>query len=100
MAYSKNIGLWARVAEDLERPSRHRRIVNLSRLARHTKANDIVIIPGKLLASGELKHSVTVAAWKFSDGAKEKVKQANGTAIEILDFIKKNPDVKKVKIIG
>ena len=99
-AYSKNVGLWERVADDLERPSRHRRVVNLSRLARNTKANDIVVIPGKLLGSGELNHSLTVAAWKFSDGAKEKVKLAKGTALDLSDFLKNNPDVKKVKIIG
>ena len=66
-AYSEQNMLWKRIADDLEKPSRQRRIVNLSRINRHTEENDLVVVPGKVLASGELGHKITVAAWKFSN---------------------------------
>ncbi len=99
-AYSQQNMLWKRIADDLEKPSRQRRVVNLSRINRHTEENDVVIVPGKVLASGDLGHKLTVAAWKFSDGAMEKVTAAKGKAIHISDFMKQKSDLKKVKIIG
>ncbi len=100
VAYSQQNNLWMRVADDLARPSRNRRIVNLSRLSRNTQDNDVVIVPGKVLASGELSHRLTIAAWKFSEGAAEKVHAAKGKAIVLSDFMKEKNDLKKVKIIG
>lgn len=100
VAYSQKNGLWKRIADDLERPTRQRRIVNLSRLSRNTQENDVVVVPGKVLASGELSHKLTVAAWKFSDGAREKVHAAKGTTIALSEFMKQKSDLTKVKIIG
>ncbi|HLD18498.1 MAG TPA: 50S ribosomal protein L18e [Candidatus Nanoarchaeia archaeon] len=98
-AYSEQNMLWKRIADDLEKPSRQRRIVNLSRINRHTEENDLVVVPGKVLASGELGHKITVAAWKFSNGAAEKVAAAKGKAISLADLLK-TKDLKKVKVIG
>ncbi len=98
--FSGDKPVYRRILMDLERPTRQRRIVNISRLNRHTEANDVVIIPGKLLSSGELDHQLTVVAFKFSNGAAEKVHAAKGKAVTLTDFIKQNPDLKKVKIIG
>ena len=64
---------WKRIAVDLERPTRNRRAVNLSRLNRFTKENETVIVPGKVLASGDMNHKITVVAYAFSDGAMEKL---------------------------
>ena len=99
-AYADNVMLWKRVADDLERPSRNRRVVNISRLSRSTKANDLVVVPGKVLGSGDIAHKVTVAAWQFSSGAADKVAKNGGSALSLSDFLKQKPDVKKVKIIG
>lgn len=70
--------LWKRVAYELARPERKRREVNLSSINRNTKSGETVIVPGKVLGSGELKHKVTIAAWQFTDGALKKIKEAGG----------------------
>lgn len=99
-ANTNKVDLWKRVACDLEKSTRARREVNLSRINRVTSDKDIIIVPGKVLGSGVLNHSVTVAAWNFSSSAKQRIEQAKGSAISILDLLKKDPKAKNVKIIG
>jgi large subunit ribosomal protein L18e len=91
--------LWQRIAHDLEKPSRIRREVNLSRINRYSKENDVVIVPGKVLASGELDHSVTIAAWRFSRGSLEKMKRANSQALSLEDALKKHKS-SALRILG
>jgi large subunit ribosomal protein L18e len=97
---TQKAGIWSRIAEDLALPTRKRRVVNLSRLNRHTKANETVIVPGKVLGSGMLEHSIVIAAYSFSNGAKERIEQAKGKCISIQELVKQNPKGKDVRIIG
>ncbi|MBI2548522.1 50S ribosomal protein L18e [Candidatus Woesearchaeota archaeon] len=99
-AIVENVPLWRRVAYELERPTRQRRIVNLARINRYTKENEIILVPGKVLAQGALDHSVTVAAYNFSGNAKEKITQSKGKAVALWDFVQSNPQPKDIKIIG
>ncbi|MBR9677561.1 50S ribosomal protein L18e [Candidatus Woesearchaeota archaeon] len=92
--------LWNRVAVDLEKPTRKRRQVNLSRINRYTKENDFVVVPGKVLATGDLNHKLTIAAYSFSQSAKEKIQNAKGEVLDLAQAIIKNPKGKKAKIIG
>ena len=68
-AIESDINLFKRLAIDLEKPSRIRRSVNLSRINRFTKENEFIVVPGKVLGSGELDHPLTIAAYKFSSSA-------------------------------
>jgi len=95
----KDILLWKRIASDLEKSTRKRRVVNISRINRYTKENENIIIPGKVLGSGVLDHPVTVAAWQFSEQAKEKINKV-GKAINIQDLMKQDIKGKGVRIIG
>lgn len=94
------VDIWKRVAIDLERPTRQRRIVNLSRINRYCDENEIVVVPGKLLGTGDISKKVTIAAFQFSEQAIQKVKDAKGTIIGIDELAKKNPKGQKVRIIG
>ncbi len=96
----ENAYIWQRIAEDLSRPTRIRRAVNLARINRYTKDNETVIVPGKVLGSGELSHKLTVAAWCFSKQAKEKILLSKSIPITIKELIKLNPKGNKVRIIG
>ena len=96
LSREQNVNIWKRVAEDLNKSTRQRRAVNLSKINTYTKANETVIVPGKVLASGELDHKVEIAAFQFSEAAKKKVK----TLMKIQELMKKNPKGKKVRIIG
>jgi large subunit ribosomal protein L18e len=92
--------MWARIANDLEMPTRKRRVVNLSRLNRFTKADETVIVPGKVLGSGILAHNLTIAAFAFSDGARERITQAKGKCLTIPELLKQNPKGKDIRIMG
>jgi len=89
--------IWLAVAALLVRPKRKNVSVNLSKINKLTKANDVALIPGKLLASGNLEHAVTIAAFSCSKQAKEKSKNAKIISIE--ELLKQNPQGKNVKII-
>ena len=99
-ASKEKSALWKRIAEDLEKPARQRRIVNISKLNRITKPNEIVVVPGKVLGDGDLNHKLTIAAFNFSKNAVEKMKKQNCDLMTISGLIKKNPKAKDVRIIG
>lgn len=92
--------LWRRIADDLEKPTRLRREVNLSRISRFTKAQETIIVPGKVLGSGKLDHGVTIAAYAFSGSSKQKITEAKGKILTIQELMKQNPKGKDVRIIG
>jgi large subunit ribosomal protein L18e len=92
--------LWKRLALELERPSRHRRVVNLSKISRFSTEGDLVIVPGKVLASGTLDHKITIVAWTFSGSAREAIEEKKAKAITLNEFLKSDIKGKRVKIIG
>jgi len=92
----QNVKIWKRVAEDLSRSTRIRREVNIDRINRSAKDKETIVVPGKVLGVGELDKDVTVAAFRFSESAKNKIK--NNMTIQ--ELIKKNPKGSKVRIIG
>ena len=94
-----NSKLWKRVADDLSKPARQRRIVNLYKINKNTKDKETVVVPGKVLAVGELDHSVVVAAFSFSGEAAQKINKV-GKAITISELIKEDPKGKKIRILG
>ncbi len=96
----QSVNLWKRIALDLEKPTRQRRIVNLSRINRYTKENDFVVVPGKVLGAGILEHKLTISAYQFSQQAKDKLQKAGAKIIPLLDLCKEKPDGKKIRIIG
>jgi len=96
----QKVGIWKRIADDLEMSTRRRRIVNVYGLDKSTKDNENVIVPGKVLGTGALGHKVNVAAWSFSDSAVQKITNAKGSCMSIIDMIKKNPKGQNLRIIG
>ncbi|MFT4261119.1 MAG: 50S ribosomal protein L18e [Candidatus Woesearchaeota archaeon] len=93
------VNVWKRIAEDLEKPTRKRRIVNVYKLSKYSKENDVIVVPGKVLGMGELDHKVQVAAFVFSDEALKKI-NSKGKALTIQELVKTNPKGKNVKILG
>ena len=91
--------IWARLAEDLEGSRRNRAEVNLDKINKFTKAKDTVVVAGKVLGNGVLDHEVTIACFKASGSAKEKIEKAKGTMITIKDLVVKNPKGTRVIIL-
>lgn len=88
--------IWKRVALELEKPTRRRISVNLYRIDKHSENGETIIVPGKVLATGDLTKQVKVAAWTFSEQASSKIKDA----VSIHELLKENPKGKNVRIIG
>jgi large subunit ribosomal protein L18e len=91
--------VWSHVAERLASSRRSRVTVNLSRLNRYTKAEESVVVPGKVLAAGNLEHSIFVAAFSFSDRARVKISKAQGKCLSILELLQSNPKGSNVRIL-
>ena len=95
-----NVEIWRNVAERLARSRRRTVPVNVSRINRFTSKSATVVVPGKVLGTGELSHAVTVSAFSFSAKAREKIEAARGKCMSFADLVKKDPKGSKVKIIG
>ncbi len=96
----QKVGLWKRIAFDLEKPTRNRRVVNLTRIDKNSNKNELVVVPGKVLGAGEITKGVIVAAWQFSGQAKEKIIKAKGDCMSIEELLAKKPKLSEVRIIG
>lgn len=87
-----DVPLWLDVADRLFKPRRSRAELNLSRINRHTNDGDTVVVPGKVLGSGKMDHSVKVAAFKFSSRARRRIQASGGKTMEIGELVEENPD--------
>jgi len=93
-------GIWTAVASELSKVRRNRREVNIHRLDQHTVEGDVIVVPGKVLGDGSLTHKVEVAAYKFTEGALKKIKEAGGKTMSITELMKKNPKGSKIRLMG
>ena len=91
--------LWRDIAKTLEKPRRNYAAVNVSKINRHTKSNDTVLVAGKVLASGDIEHSVTVAALNFSSQAIFKIQKAGGKCLAIEKLVQEHPKGSGIKIL-
>ena len=98
--YKDKSPFFIRLAEDLGKSTRQRRVVNLSRINRYSKDGETIVVPGKVLAAGNLDHTVTIAAWKFSQQALDKIQKSKSKAIPISELITSEIKDKRVRIFG
>jgi large subunit ribosomal protein L18e len=92
--------LWSAVADELSKVRKNRREVNVYKIQENSSEGDVVIVPGKVLGDGKINHKVDVAAYRFTSGAEKKIKQAGGATMSITELLGKNPEGKKIKLIG
>jgi len=91
--------IWSVTAEQLSAPRNRRAVLDLNHISRASKADAVVLVPGKVLASGYIKHAVTVGAFQFSHDARSKIERAGGKCIGIKDFVTKYPKGSNVQIL-
>ena len=92
--------IWKDVAERLEKPLRNWPEVNLARIDQYLGDNETALIPGKVLSPGELTKKTSIAAWSFTEHAREKIKKAGGKTLTIDELMKHNPKGKNIRILG
>ncbi len=97
---TEKVKIWSRIAHDLEKTNKNSRVINVFKINKYAKENETVVVPGKVLGSGDIERKINVAAFKFSNQAKEKIIGAKGNAIDLYTLMKTNPKGKLVRILG
>jgi large subunit ribosomal protein L18e len=84
MLLKKKKGDWLYLAYLLAKPKRKQAQVNLFKINKFSKANDVIIIPGKVLSQGTINHKIIIAALSFSENASQKLKNCEIKSIKEL----------------
>ena len=92
--------IWRRISRLALKPTRARRTVNLNKIAGMTKEGDTIVVPGKVLGTGSIDHSITISSFGMSETAAGKITASGGTVISFEDMISKFPTGKGVAILG
>ena len=92
--------IWAKLADLALKPSSSKRTVNLTRINKITKENDVIFVPGKVLGTGYVSHKITLSSFSISTTAANKIIQSGGSVMTYSDMIKKFPTGKDVIIFG
>ena len=95
-----NASIWAKLAELALKPSSSRRVVNLTRINKITKENNVIFVPGKVLGTGNISHKITLCSFSISITAANKIIKSGGNVMSAHDIIKKYPTGKGVTIFG
>jgi len=78
------------IAKEFARPKRRWPAVNLKDI---DMIKGDVLIAGKVLSAGDLSEGKKIVAWSISEKALDKIKNAKGTYVCVLEEIKKNPEL-------
>jgi large subunit ribosomal protein L18e len=92
--------IWRDIALRLEGPASNWAEVNVGKLDRYANDDDVIVVPGKLLGAGDLQKKVTVAAYRCTGQAKEKVAGAGGRSLSFEELIESNPKGSRVMVMG
>ena len=92
--------IWSRLAELALKPSSARRTINLGQIDRFTKDSDVVVVPGKVLGTGNISHKIMLCSFSISNSGAQKVLQSGGKILSFTELIKNHPTGKGVTIIG
>jgi large subunit ribosomal protein L18e len=92
--------IWRSLEHEISKARSIRREVNISRLSSVTKNDEVIVVPGKVLGSGEMDHKLTVCAFSISEMAAKKITDVGGKVITLNELIDRYPDGRGVRIIG
>ena len=92
--------VWRDIADRLAAPRRNWAEVDVSRIGRHAQAKETVVVPGIVLATGEISIPVTVGTLRASAAARRKIESAGGHVVGLLDLARGNPKGSGIRILG
>lgn len=91
--------IWRDVSKRLLGVSKNRVEINLAKINRLTQKGETIVIPGKVLANGDLDKSITIACYAISKSALAKLNASKSKRITIEELVEKNPTGSGVRII-
>ena len=86
--------IWRDIALRLEKPKRNWAEANLS-----AQDGETIVVPGKVLAAGNISKKITVAAYDFSDAAAKAIVAAGGKTLTLEELAEANPKGTGVRIM-
>ena len=92
--------IWSKLAHLALKPNSVKRVVNLTKINSLTKENDVVIVPGKILATGNIDHKITLSSFSISNSAAKKIIESGSKILSFSEIIEKIPNGNGVKLIG
>lgn len=92
--------LWADVAERLAKPSKLWAQVNVEKIGLVVGNNETALVCGKVLSTGSPRRGLQVAAFHFSEFARQKIESAGGRCLSILDLVKQAPKGEGVRLVA
>ena len=90
---------WKNISVLLNKPRANKAQVNLWKLGKYVKDGDTIIVPGKILGYGQFSKKVTVSAFRTSESAQKKLKEAGSKVLTLEELMKENPKGTGIKII-
>lgn len=92
--------IWSKMAELAQKPAIAKRIVNVKKLNQLTSDGDVVMVPGKVLGTGNISHKITLCSFSISASAAKKIISAGGKIVNHSEMTSKFPTGRGVKVIG
>lgn len=92
--------IWAKMAQLAVKPASTKRVVNLTKINRLTKENDVIVVPGKVLGTGIILHKITLCSFSISNTAAKKILSGGSHILSFKQMSEKFPTGKGVIIIG
>ena len=99
MLEKSNNEFWLKVARYLVRPRSKAIEVNLRKIDKEANDGDIVLVPGKVLGDGILNKKITIACYKASNNAKNKIEFSKSKLMSIAELYEKNKKGNGIKLI-
>ncbi|OIO42627.1 50S ribosomal protein L18e [Candidatus Pacearchaeota archaeon CG10_big_fil_rev_8_21_14_0_10_31_9] len=96
---SKKNPAWIKISHIISGPRRRKIALNLDEISAQCKDGESVLVPGKVLGTGNLDKKLKIVALHFSESAREKLKKSKIEMLHIDEEMKKNPHAKDIKIL-
>jgi len=96
---AKKNSAWIEIAKLISGSRRKYSSVNLKTIESNSKEGDTIVVPGKVLGSGNVEKRIKVCAVSFSESAKEKIKKSKGEVVILVEEIKRNPKAEGIKML-
>tara|TARA_B100001750_G_C15322498_1_gene502940 strand:- start:25 stop:372 length:348 start_codon:yes stop_codon:yes gene_type:complete len=92
--------IWLKLAKSALKSNSNQKTVNLKKIDEISNDGNAIIIPGKVLGTGNISHKIILSSFSISNSAAKKIKDSGGEILKFSDMIERFPTGNGVIIIG
>ena len=100
VASTTGADIWADVADRLAKPAKLWYQVNVAKVGDVTGDGETALVCGKVLSTGSPRKGLRVAAFAFSEFARQKIEEAGGKCLTIDELVKQSPKGQGVRLVA